>query len=55
MGKCVYCRGEVARDSALDVCDTCGVKVWGHKMFKAIQANMGASRERGDLEQGNVH
>ncbi len=55
MGKCVYCKGNVDEGSALDVCEKCGVKVWGLKMFKAIQGNMAASRERGDLEQGNVH
>ena len=54
MGKCVYCKGSVSEDSALDVCDRCGVKVWGINMFKAIKNNMAASRERGDLEQGNV-
>ena len=54
VGKCVYCKGKVREDSALDVCDICGVKVWGTKMFKAIQSNMSASKERGDLEQGSV-
>lgn len=53
-GKCVYCKGDVKADSALDVCERCGIKVWGIKMFKAIQSNMAASRERGDLEQGHV-
>lgn len=53
-GKCVYCKSPVSEGAALDVCDKCGVKVWGLKMFKAIQSNMSASRERGDLEQGNV-
>ncbi len=52
--KCVYCKSGVAEDSALDVCDRCGTSVWGAKMFKAIRANMCASRERGDLEQGHV-
>ena len=55
MGKCVYCKGSVVEGSALDVCEKCGVRVWGAKMFKAIQGNMAASKERGDLEQGNVH
>jgi hypothetical protein len=54
MGKCVYCKGAVIEDSALDVCERCGVKVWGPTMFKAIQSNMAASRERGDLNQGSV-
>jgi hypothetical protein len=54
-GKCVYCKGQITGNRALDVCDNCGVKVWGPKMFKAILANMEDSRDRGDLEQGNVH
>lgn len=52
--KCVYCKGNVLEDSALDVCERCGVKVWGPKMFNAIKSSMAASRERGDLEQGSV-
>jgi len=55
MGKCVYCKTPIADERALDVCDSCGVKVWGPNMFKAIKGNMATSRERGDLEQGNVH
>ena len=54
MGKCVYCKSE-ASNKALDVCDRCGVKIWGMKMFKAIVSGMEESKERGDLEQGNVH
>ncbi len=54
MGKCVYCKGEVS-NKALDVCDRCGVKIWGQKMFKAIVSGMEESKDRGDLEQGNVH
>ena len=53
MGKCVYCKGDVS-NGALDVCNRCGVKVWGEKMFKAIVSGMEASKERGDLEQGSV-
>jgi hypothetical protein len=55
MGKCVYCKIQIIDSRALDVCDSCGVKVWGPNMFPAILTNMAASRERGDLEQGNVH
>ena len=54
MGKCVYCKGNVS-NKALDVCDSCGVKVWGQKMFKAIVSGMEASQVRGDLEQGSVN
>lgn len=52
--KCVYCRGEITDDRAIDVCDSCGVGVWGPKMFKAIKGNMDSAREKGDLFQGSV-
>lgn len=52
--KCIYCRSEVADDSVIDFCESCGVRVWGHKMFNAIRSEMEASKKRGDLEQGNV-
>ncbi len=48
--KCVYCLGEILDGRALDVCDRCGVGVWGHKMFNAILQNMDDARERGDLK-----
>lgn len=51
--RCVYCKGEPAND-VLDVCERCGNKVWGPKMFNAIKSGMMASKERGDLEQGDV-
>lgn len=54
MGKCVYCKGSISDDRAVDVCDRCGKGVWGEKMFKAIKDNMGNAREKGDLNQGLV-
>ena len=55
MGKCVYCKGDITDDRAVDVCDRCGRGVWGEKMFKAILQNMGGARQRGDLEQGMIN
>ena len=52
--KCIYCKSGVADNSVIDFCEKCGVKVWGVKMFNAIRSSMEESRERGDLEQGNV-
>jgi uncharacterized UBP type Zn finger protein len=55
MGKCVYCKGSIEDERAVDVCDSCGRRVWGDKMFRAIKQNMGESKERGDLEQGSIN
>lgn len=55
MKKCVYCKQGINDDRAVDVCDRCGVEVWGRKMFNAIIENMGKAREKGDLFQGLVN
>jgi len=52
--KCVYCKSEIPENYALSVCEPCGCKVWGQKMYKAIQENMIAAGETGNLEQGSV-
>lgn len=53
--KCVYCNSSILDDRAVDVCDKCGVGVWGQKMFKAIIDNMNNAKEKGDLMQGLVN
>ena len=55
MKKCVYCKAEIDDERAVDVCDKCGVGVWGKRMFKAIIENMGNAREKGDLHQGLIN
>lgn len=52
--KCSFCRKEIAADPAFEVCQSCGYKIWGEKMFKAIVENMEKAREVGDLYQGSV-
>jgi len=52
--KCVYCKCSIEDERDVDVCDKCGVGVWGKKMFQAIIENMGRAREKGDLYQGLV-
>jgi len=52
--RCVYCSCEIADDRCVDVCDTCGLQVWGTKMFSAIKQSMGEANEKGDLFQGCV-
>jgi len=54
VNKCIYCKSEIAKDSVVDVCNRCGLSVWGEKMFKAIVNNMEQAREVGNLYQGSV-
>jgi hypothetical protein len=55
MANCVYCKGEIQDGRAVDVCDKCGVGVWGDKMFKTIIQNMGNAKQKGDLNQGLIN
>lgn len=52
--RCIYCKSDIAETSVVDVCNRCGVGVWGEKMFSAIVANMENARDSGDLFQGSV-
>jgi uncharacterized UBP type Zn finger protein len=52
--KCIYCKSEIHDNRALDVCNKCGVGVWGEKMFNAILKNMGEASEKGDLCNSNI-
>ena len=55
MGKnCVYCKRQLEDNSIIDVCNLCGNKVWGEKMFSAIIGNMQKAKDIGDLYQGSV-
>lgn len=47
--KCVYCRELIYDERAIDVCDNCGIKVWGKKMFDAIKSNMDNAKDNNDL------
>ncbi len=50
--KCIYCKADISQNSVIDFCDSCGVKVWGEKMFKAIKENMENARSEGNLCNG---
>ncbi len=50
MSKCVYCNSEISDDRSMQICDRCGEKVWGKKMFDAIKKTTDEAKERGDLE-----
>ncbi len=52
--RCSFCKGQISDDSVFEVCRSCGYKIWGEKMFKAIDDNMRKAKEVGDLYQGSV-
>ena len=52
--KCIYCNGSINSDAVLDVCESCGFKVWGEKMFHAILENMEDARANGTLCNSNL-
>lgn len=54
MKHCIYCKREISLEQVIDVCASCGFKVWGEKMFNAIVQNMENAKEVGDLYQGSV-
>ncbi len=54
MKKCIYCKIELDESSVIDVCERCGLQVWGKNMFNAIVQNMESARDDGNLYQGSV-
>lgn len=52
--RCIYCKSEIADESVIDFCASCGVGVWGEKMFKAIVQSMESARDTGNLNQGSI-
>jgi hypothetical protein len=54
LGKCVYCKGSVPEERVMQICDRCGVKVWGARMFEAILKGTNSEAEKGNLELGRV-
>ena len=35
---------------SMEICDRCGERVWGKKMFDAIKKTTDETRDKGDLE-----
>lgn len=51
--KCGFCKTEIP-DQAFEVCERCGIGIWGEKMFKTIKDNMEGAKTSGNLYQGSV-
>lgn len=47
--KCVYCGKEISDDRMMEICDECGISVWGKKMFNAILSETSNAMKKGDL------
>ncbi|MFA5953731.1 MAG: hypothetical protein WC812_04000 [Candidatus Pacearchaeota archaeon] len=47
--KCVYCKSDVPDSRSMEICDRCGVGVWGPKQWANIKNETDAAQERGDL------
>ena len=54
MTKCGFCKTELPTGQAFEVCDRCGVGIWGEKMFLAIKQNMENAKDEGNLYQGFI-
>ena len=52
--KCIYCRKDIEETSVIDVCEPCGIGVWGRKMFGTIVRKMEDARDRDDLVSTNT-
>mgnify|MGYP001560263835 FL=1 len=54
MKNCIYCKKRIDDEFVVDVCESCGHKVWGEKMFRTIVENMSKAKDVGNLYQGSV-
>ncbi len=49
MKKCMYCKNKLSEEAVIEVCDRCGLGVWGANMFNTIKRNMQEAHEKGDI------
>jgi uncharacterized UBP type Zn finger protein len=49
MRKCIYCNTEINDDRSMQICDRCGVGVWGKKQWENIKKTTDEARDKGDL------
>lgn len=55
MTKCVYCKAEILDGRSMEICDACGNRTWGEKMFETIKRNTDEARDRNDLCRTNMN
>jgi len=53
--RCVYCKSEIHDNRSMEICDRCGVNVWGAKMFSAIRQATDEARDNNDLCRTNMN
>lgn len=53
--RCVYCKTEINDNRSMEICDRCGVQVWGPKMFDAIKKTTDDARDNDDLCRTNMN
>ena len=49
MTKCVFCNTNILDDRSMEICDKCGIGVWGPKQWNNIKKTTDEARDRGDL------
>jgi len=49
MTKCVFCGTNILDNRSMEICDKCGVGVWGPKQWNNIKKTTDEARDRGDL------
>ncbi|VVB82044.1 Uncharacterised protein [uncultured archaeon] len=49
MTKCVYCNADISDNRSMEICDRCGVGVWGPKQWANIRKTTDTARDNGDL------
>lgn len=47
--KCIYCSKEIMDNREIEICEVCGIGVWGPNMFNAIKKNMLEEKEKGNI------
>jgi hypothetical protein len=49
MVKCVFCNIDILDNRSMEICDKCGISVWGLKQWNNIKKTTDEARDKGDL------